>query len=406
MKIIYLIAGTYRAAGMERVLANKANWLASRGYDVLVVTTDQRGREPAFRLDPSIRCVDLGINYEENNGGGFLNKVLRYPFKQLRHRRRLSALLKAEKADVVVSMFCNDAAFLPSIKDGSRKVLEIHFSRFKRLQYGRKGLWALADRFRSRNDLRVVSRFDRFVVLTQEDRGYWEADAALPNICVIPNARTFAPAAGPAALAVGPDVPAAQPSAPATPSGTATSSAGTVLAAGRYNAQKAFDRLIEVWKTVAPQAPGWKLRIAGDGELRQALQQQIDAAGLHDSVILGKAEGDIRDLYAAADIYALTSLYEGLPMVLLEAQASGLPIVAMACKCGPRDVVTDGEDGFLVPEGDNAAMAGRLLELINDPALRHRMGAAALRASDRFDEAAVMQRWTRLFDDLTKGTTS
>lgn len=392
MKIIYLIAGTYRAAGMERVLANKADWLASRGYDVLIVTTDQLGREPAFRLDPSIRSVDLGINYEENNGGGFLNKVLRYPFKQWRHRRRLTALLKAEKADVVVSMFCNDAAFLPSIKDGSRKVLEIHFSRFKRLQYGRKGLWALADRFRSRNDLRVVSRFDRFVVLTQEDRGYWEADAALPNICVIPNARTFAPAA--------------QPSAPAAPSGTATSSAGTVLAAGRYNAQKAFDRLVEVWKTVAPQAPGWKLRIAGDGELRQALQHQIDAAGLHDSVILGKAEGDIRELYAGADIYALTSLYEGLPMVLLEAQASGLPIVAMACKCGPRDVVTDGEDGFLVPEGANAAMAARLIELIKDPALRHRMGAAALRASDRFDEDAVMQRWTALFDDLTKETTS
>lgn len=378
MKIIYLIAGTYRAAGMERVLANKANWLASRGYDVLIVTTDQRGREPAFRLDPSIRSVDLGINYEENNGGGFLNKVLHYPFKQWRHRRRLSALLKAEKADVVVSMFCNDAAFLPSIKDGSRKVLEIHFSRFKRLQYGRKGLWALADRFRSRNDLRVVLRFDSFVVLTQEDRGYWEADAALPNICVIPNARTF--------------VPAVSSDSPDT-----ASSAGTVLAAGRYNAQKAFDRLIEVWKTVAPKAPGWKLRIAGDGELRQALQQQIDTAGLHDSVILGKAEGDIRDLYAAADIYALTSLYEGLPMVLLEAQASGLPIVAMACKCGPRDVVTDGEDGFLVPEGDNAAMADKLLELINDPALRHRMGAAALRASDRFDEAAVMQRWTALF---------
>ena len=386
MKIIYLIAGTYRAAGMERVLANKANWLASHGYDVMVVTTDQRGREPAFRLDPSIRSVDLGINYEENNGGGFLNKVLRYPFKQLRHRRLLTALLKAEKADVVVSMFCNDAAFLPFIKDGSRKVLEIHFSRFKRLQYGRKGLWALADRFRSRNDLRVVSRFDRFVVLTQEDRGYWEADAALPNICVIPNARTFAPAA------VSSDSP------------DTASSAGIVLAAGRYNAQKAFDRLIEVWKTVAPKAPGWKLRIAGDGELRQALQHQIDAAGLHDSVILGKAEGDIRELYAAADIYALTSLYEGLPMVLLEAQSSGLPIVAMACKCGPRDVVTDGEDGFLVPEGDNAAMADKLLELINDPALRHRMGAAALRASDRFDEAAIMQRWTALFADLTKVT--
>lgn len=393
MKIIYLIAGIYRPAGMERVLANKANWLASHGYDVMVVTTDQRGASPAFALDGSIRTVDLEINYEDNNGGSFLNKVLHYPLKQWRHRRRLSKLLRKEKVDIVVSMFCNDAAFLPRIKDGSRKVLEIHFSRYKRLQYGRKGLWALADRFRSWNDLRVVSRFDRFVVLTEEDRGYWEADAALPNICVIPNARTFAPAVCSEKPAVGSVIPAAQPSATST---------GTILAAGRYNAQKAFDRLIEVWKTVAPKAPGWKLRIAGDGELHQTLQQQINDAGLQDSVILGKAEGDIRDLYASADIYALTSLYEGLPMVLLEAQASGLPTVAMACKCGPRDVVTDGEDGFLVPEGDNAAMADRLLQLINDPDLRHHMGQSALKASDRFDEAAIMQRWTNLFDDLTK----
>lgn len=65
----------------------------------------------------------------------------------------------------------------------------MHFSRFKRLQYGRKGLWKLADKWRNTNDIRVVSRFDRFVVLTQEDQTYW---GNLPNIQVIPNARTFA----------------------------------------------------------------------------------------------------------------------------------------------------------------------------------------------------------------------
>ena len=100
----------------------------------------------------------------------------------------MTTLLKELKPDIVISMFCNDASFIPSIKDGSKKILEIHFSRFKRLQYGRKGLWRLADWWRYKTDARVVSRFDKFVVLTHEDKEYW---GNLRNMCVIPNARTL-----------------------------------------------------------------------------------------------------------------------------------------------------------------------------------------------------------------------
>ena len=391
MKIVYLIAGTYRSGGMERVLAGKANWLVRNGVaSVLIVTTDQRGQKPFFEIDSRIRHEDLGINYEENNGGSFLNKLVRYPFKQIRHRIRLAALLKRERADIVVSMFCNDAAFLPRIKDGSRKVLEIHFSRYKRLQYGRSGLWALADRWRSRNDLKVVRRFDRFVVLTEEDRTYWEQDAVLPNICVIPNSRTFCVAEDE----------------------LSEDCRRTVLAVGRYNVQKAFDRLIDAWAEVqesvrSGQCPdGWKLRLVGDGELRDELQAQTDRLHLNDSVILGRVENDMVNVYCGSDIYAMTSLYEGLPMVLLEAQAAGLPIVSMTCKCGPRDVVTDGVDGFLVPEGDVRAFAGRLVQLMSDSELRRRMGQAAYRNSARFDESVIMPQWERLFRELMDGNSA
>ena len=127
MKIIYCIAGFYRRAGMERVLAVKANALASDGYDVVIVTTDQRNADRAFELNPSVKTIDLGINYEETNNGSFMNKVLKFPFKQMSHRMRLSKLLKKERADVVVSMFCNEERFLTRIKDGSKKVLEVHW---------------------------------------------------------------------------------------------------------------------------------------------------------------------------------------------------------------------------------------------------------------------------------------
>ena len=174
MTILYNIAATWNSGGMERALALKANWLAAHGCKVYVVTTDQRGLPSAFQMDPSIEFRDLDINYDANNGASFASKILHYPYKQLKHRCALANVLHEIKPDIAISMFCNDASFLPRINDGSRKVLEIHFSRFKKLQYGRKGLWALADRWRYRADARIAAKYDKFVVLTEEDHGYWE----------------------------------------------------------------------------------------------------------------------------------------------------------------------------------------------------------------------------------------
>ena len=373
MRIVYCIAGTCNSGGMERVLANKANYLVKHGYEVSIVTTDQRGEKPFFSLDERIPCYDLGINYEENNGKSFFHKLIHYPFKQYKHKKRLSALLKRLKADIVISMFCNDATFLPSIQDDSRKVLEIHFSRFKRLQYGRKGLWKWADEYRSKQDVKVASRFDRFVVLTEEDKGYWED---LKNLCVIGNARSFV-----------------------SPQPTSLENQ-KVIAVGRYSYQKGFDRLISAWSKVCQEMHGWKLHLVGDGELRGSLQQQINELNLSESVVLGKAETDMLSVYRSASILAMSSHYEGLPMVLLEAQAVGLPIVSFACKCGPKDVVEDGVDGFLVEEGDVDALTNRLLMLMKDEDLRKRMGAAAFARSERYAEERIMKRWMDLFEEV------
>ncbi len=376
MKILYSIAGTYNSGGMERVLANKANLLVAHGHEVIIVTTDQRGESPYFPLDARIKCYDLAINYEENNGKSFLNKLIHFPFKQWKHKVRLTALLKELRPDIVISMFCNDASFIPSIKDGSKKILEIHFSRFKRLQYGRKGLWRLADWWRYKTDAKVVSRFDKFVVLTQEDKGYW---GNIPNICVIPNARTFE---------------VNQP---------ATLEAKKVVAVGRLNHQKGFDRLIDAWSIVDNVVSGWKLQIVGDGELREQLQYNIRELGLSNQINIGKAEKDMVSVYKDASILAMSSRYEGLPMVLLEAQAAGLPIVSFDCKCGPKDVIENGVDGFLVEDGDIEQLAQKLVVLMQDANLRKQMGSAAYAHSERYSEERIMKQWTDLFDEVMGG---
>lgn len=373
MKIIYCIAGTCHSGGMERVLANKANYLTGHGYEVVIVTTDQQGLPPFFPLAEQIRCIDLGINYEENNGKPFANKLLHYPLKQYRHKKRLAAILEQEKPDVTISMFCNDAGFITRINDGSKKVLEIHFSKFKRLQYNRKGLWRLADLWRSKQDEKTVRRFDKFVVLTEEDKGYW---GNLPNITVIPNANTFAT------------------------SQAAALENKKVIAIGRYTYQKGFERLIEAWNILSPGFPGWKLDIIGNGEERDKLQDLIHAYHLDGQVTLVSPTKSIDKVYLDASVLVMSSRYEGLPMVLLEAQAFGLPIVSFACKCGPKDIVANGETGFLVEENDIEGLARQLVKVMKDKNLRKQMGRKAKEASLRYAEDAVMAKWTALFDSL------
>jgi glycosyltransferase involved in cell wall biosynthesis len=358
---------------MERVLANKANYWVEHGHDVNIITTDQKNHEPFFKLSSRIKHCDLGVNYSENNDKGLWNKILHYPFKQRKHKKGLTKLLNHLQADIVISMFDNDVSFVSKIKDGSKKVLEVHFSRLKRLQYRRKGIWKWMDAIRNKSDLKLVNTFDKFVVLTEEDKVYW---GDLPNMEVIPNARSFNPAE------------------------TARLDEKKAIAIGRYNYQKGFEYLIDAWKIVYKEHPDWKLDIVGDGELRMQLQHRINENNLSDCVHLKYPTSHIEDVYLQSSILTLSSRYEGLPMVLLEGQAFGLPIISFACKCGPKDIITHGEDGFLVPEGNVPELADRIIQLIEDDELRKKMGQKAKIHSERFSEPVIMAQWDRLFNNL------
>lgn len=373
MKIIYCIAATHNSGGMERVLANKTNWLCNHGYDISVITTDQRGLKPFFKMHPNVKFYDLGVNYEENNNTSFLNKLIHYPSKQAKHKNELEKLLLRLKADIVISMFCNDVNILPEIKDGSKKILEIHFSKYKRLQYGRKGIWKLADIVRTKHDEVLVKKYDAFVVLTNEDKTYW---GNLSNIHVIGNAKSFHYVE------------------------TNVDRKKLVIAIGRYNQQKAFNKLISIWNLVNQSNPTWRLEIIGDGELKNDLQRQIQDLNLTNSIQLLPATSNIQKKYQEASILVMTSIYEGLPMVLIESQTFGLPIVSYACKCGPKEVITDGLDGFLIEENNELDFANKLTLLMKNDELRQQMSNQARLSSTRFSEEVIMKKWTDLFNQI------
>ena len=179
MKILYCIAGTYNSGGMERVLSNKANYLAAHGHEVTIVTTDQRGQAPYFELDGRVKCIDLGINYELMPAGNLLSTKWRVTILKSRHKHRLANVLKEIKPDIAISMFCNDAPLLSRMKDDSKKLLEVHFSGNKPSMQGHSWLWRLAFNRIYRRKMKMISCFDRFVVLTHRDLKNWGGEICL-----------------------------------------------------------------------------------------------------------------------------------------------------------------------------------------------------------------------------------
>ena len=377
MKLIYCIASVYNPGGMERVLLNKLRWFSSQsGYEMLVVTTDQQGRPPFYAFPSEVKMVDLGIDYSLDNSRVPLAKILSYFRKRCLHRKRLKALLMKERADIVVSLYPSESSFIPAIQDGSKKILELHYNKYFRLQYNRQGLLGLADRFRTRQDERIVRRFDRFVVLTEEDAGYW---GELPNLLVIPN------------------------TAQQIPEVVHDPGSCRVIAVGRLDYQKGFDRLLDAWARIPGDVrEGWTLDIFGQGEWEQKLQEQIDRLGIGESARLNKPTTKIFEEYARSAFLVMSSHYEGFPMVLVEAMACGLPGVCFGFKCGPRDIIKDGVNGRIVPEGDIKALAKAIEELMCDYALRERMSAEARKVTQTYSEQKVMGQWEQCFDNLLK----
>lgn len=375
MKLIYHINSLYNPGGMERVVLNKATWLVKHGYEVEIVTTDQGERPTFYEFPQEIKLHDLGINYSEDKGKNIFAHIVSYLKKRKLHKKRLTAYLMEAKADIVDTLYPGESSFIPSIKDGSKKVIELHQSKFFHRQYANKGLKGFIDRMRERADVRMVSKFDKFVVLTEEDRGYW---GKLPNIETIPNAA---------------NVPAGHIS---------DCSAKRVIAVGRLDYQKSFDRLIQAWKLVCADTDEWILDIYGQGEWKEMLQGMIEENGLNGRCCLKGTTNDIWTEYENSSVFVMSSHYEGLPMVMIEAMSCGLPAVSFDFKCGPKDVINDGVNGLIVPDGDIEGLAKALRQLIKHEDTRKAMSLEAQKVAEKYSEEKIMQQWENLFVRIIK----
>ncbi|MBT0667212.1 glycosyltransferase family 4 protein [Novosphingobium profundi] len=172
----------------------------------------------------------------------------------------------------------------------------------------------------------------------------------------------------------------------------------TVCAVGRLTYQKGFDRLIDAFAQLAPAHPEWRLAIWGEGPDRATLEARIHEKGMHDRIRLRGVSERPRTWVHEAEVFALSSRYEGFPNALAEAMSVGLAVVATQCDFGPEDLIRDGQTGLLVGEESPAALAAALERLLSDADLRRSLGEAAARSMLRFRPAYVLRRWDEVLE--------
>ncbi len=368
LKIVYVTPALYMAGGVERVTTLKANYFADQlGYDITIILTEGKTKPLFYLLSDKIKVINLDINFEEMWGGSLLRKVMLYLPKQHLFKKRLTAELMCIRPDITVSMLRREINFITRIKDGSRKIGELHINRanyrsalsdehnvLKRLFYK---IWA--------DDLLPnLKQLDCLVVLTEKDREAW---TELKNVVVIPDPLSF------------------------VPSSVSLQKEKRVVAIARYSHEKGIDLLLQAWAKVKDK--DWRLDVYGDGDTT-VYERMIDELSIDRSRCqLHGRTNNVEQEYCNSSIFVLSSRFEGFGMVIVEAMACGLPVVAFDCPWGPGSILRDGEDGLLANNGDTVDLAHKLSLLMADEPLRKRIAEAAVRHVQRYRMEEIAEQW-------------
>lgn len=372
MRIMYIAKVFAEWGGLERVWTDRLNALSEiPGYEVWLVTTDQGTHPYPYPFSDKVHLVDLDIRFVRQYRYGIVKRYLtRFRLMRL-YKKRLLALFAEIRPDVLVTNSSENVAVLNRWRKDIPLVVECHGTCDRPFHMD---VMTWRKRIKARFYYRSMTKADAIVALTQRDVERWKrynsSVCAIPDIVHLNETKTYS-----------------------------ACSHKRVIFVGRIDSQKGYQYLSAIWALVSQRHPDWRLDLYGEGVDRAENQNLIPKG---ENVFAHSQTSAIMDRYRESSILVLTSVYEPFGLVMAEAMSCGVPVVAFDCPYGPSEIITDGENGFLVDCFDVKAFAGKVCQLIEDKALRQRMGRNAISSVQRFSKEIIIPQWVDLFERVVR----
>ncbi len=363
MKILYITSIISSAGGVEKILALKSDYFIENfNYEVVIIYNERIEKTSFYGFNKKVKLNNLKLD----------NNSLFYIFK---FKNAIQKIVNQNCPDIIIVSDNGLKGFLVPflLKTKTPILLEVHGSRSEIINRKTSVVSFLKRKIHLAIKSFAITKFDQTVFLNKKSAaewGFYEAD-------IIPNSLSFE-----------------------SPEQSRLNSK-IAIAVGRHSYEKGFDRILQIWKKVASQNPEWKLKIYGDfTEETTFLKKEIEKLQLQDSIELLLPVNDIENVYKDASIFLMTSRFEGFGMALLEAMASGLPCIAYDCPIGPRDLITNAENGFLIPDDNIEMYIEKLSFLIENEEVRVKFGLEGKEISKNYSEKKIMEKWKYFLESL------
>lgn len=381
MKILIIHRSFALVGGAERVITDKANYLAEDGHQLMLVSYEQGNHQLPYELHPSVRYEDLNCRFFTLSKYSLPLHLFHYYRLKYKFKVRLKQIVADYQPDVVV--LASDWQTLTGavIKAVSPipVIAEFHNAYdyiMRKVGVSEGKIRGFLTKLYYRQTLKDLGKCAQLVVLTEGDAKNWRKH--FKNVIVIPNPVTLYP-----------DVIDDVPKDP-----------GRIIFVGRFNREKRIDRLITAFSMIAEKYPNWHVDIFGEGNEKDKLMSQISDMRLKGRVIIHEPTPAIYNEYKRSEMLVLCSEHEAWSLVLVEAMACGVPCVSMDCPNGPREIIMDKSNGLLVKDGDIEDLSYKMEWLITHEKERKEMGAKAREYALSRRLSVVMKEWNTLYNGI------